>query len=386
MTRKTKIAICGGHLTCALATISILRQKKPDVEIIFFGRKHSMEGDRSFSAEYKIIHKLGIKFLPLTTGRLQRSFTRYTVISLAKIPLGFIQSFYYLAKEKPDVICSFGGYLSFPVVFSGWLLGIPSITHEQSVVFGLATKLNSFFVKKIAVSWPQTVQNIKNKKIVLTGNPIRQEIFNTQVSDSELKKFLTNVEISKKPLIYITGGNQGSHFLNEIVGKILPTLLENYFVIHQTGDTKIYKDYERLNSQFRAEMSELRDRYFLTKYIDLEDIGGVFNVCDLVVSRSGANIVTELLALGKPAILIPLPWAGSDEQEKNARLIEESGIGLILSQKEITPQLLVQSINKAIANLANYKAKALQAKKLIRFDAAAGLAAEVLELAKLKNK
>lgn len=379
MMKKIKIAICGGHLTCALATISALHQKEPGVEIIFFGRKHPMEGDPSLSAEYQIIPKLGIKFLPIMAGRLQRRLTKYTLNSLVKIPLGFLQSFCYLAREKPQVICSFGGYLSFPVVSAGWILGIPSITHEQSVVSGLATKLNSFFVKKIAISWSETGKYLKNKKVVLTGNPIRKEIFEMQASDFKLKEFLRNIQSYKgRPLIYITGGNQGSHFINETIGEILPRLLKSYFLIHQTGDSKIYHDYEDLVTSYRSRVKS--KRYFVTKYIDSADIGAVLNKADLVVSRAGANLVTELLALGKPAILIPLPWAGGSEQEENAKLAEEAGVGQILSQEKLTSYILAQSIDKAIQNLENFKKNALKAKQLIKLDAAERLAEEVLSL------
>jgi UDP-N-acetylglucosamine--N-acetylmuramyl-(pentapeptide) pyrophosphoryl-undecaprenol N-acetylglucosamine transferase len=392
--KKRHIALVGGHLTCALATISALRQKEPGIDLIFLGRKYPMEGDPSLSAEYQIIPKLGIKFLSMVTGRLQRRVTKYTICSLAKIPFGFFQSFWYLTREKPDVICSFGGYLSFPVVFAGWILGISSITHEQSVIPGLATKLNSLFVKKVAISWPQTKKYLKNKKIILTGNPIRKEIFRTQASDSKLKKFL-NSTLSPKPypLIYITGGNQGSHFINEAIGKILPKLLKKYFVIHQTGDSKIYNDYEELSSQFTlrrqsygasatVHSSQWVKRYFLTKYIDSADIGAVLARADLVISRAGANMVTELLALGKPAILIPLPWAAGSEQEANAQLLQEVGIGKVLSQEKITPQSLFQSIDEVTQNLFSFKKNALEAKKLVKPEAAEKLAGEVLNLLK----
>jgi len=381
MMRKIKVAITGGHLTCALATISALRKNDSGIEIVFFGRKHSMEGDASFSAEYKIIPKMGIKFLSIESGRIQRRFTKYTLSSLTKIPWGFLQSFYYIAREKPDVICSFGGYLSSPVVFAGWLFGIPSITHEQSVIPGLACKFNSLFVNKIAISWPQTRKYLKNNKVVLTGNPIRKEVFAVNPSDPKLKKFLDFASHSKRhPLIYVTGGNQGSHFLNNTIKNILPKLLENYFVIHQTGDSKIYHDYEDLVTSYKSQV--LGGRYFVTKYIDSVDVGAVLNKADLVVSRAGANTVTELLALGKPAILIPLPWSGGKEQQENARIIQEVGIGQVLLQENLTPYSLVQSIDNAIANLKNFKKNVLKAKMLVKLDAAERLANEILNLVK----
>lgn len=141
-----KIVITGGHLTPALAVMEKLREQ--GWQIVFFGRQHALEGDSSVSVEYQTITKLGISFISLTAGRLQRSFTRYTVFSFLKIPIGFIQSFYYLIKFKPTVILSFGGYVALPVALAGWMLKIPIVTHEQSVVPGLANKIIFKFAKK----------------------------------------------------------------------------------------------------------------------------------------------------------------------------------------------------------------------------------------------
>jgi len=156
---RKKIVVTGGHLTPALAVIEKLRQD--GWQIVFFGRKHALEGDPAVSVEYKILKEQGIPFVNLTSGRLQRSLTRYTISSLLKIPLGLIQSFYYLLKFKPNVILSFGGYLALPVALAGWILRIPIVTHEQSVIPGLATRIITHFAKKICVSWPQTMEMLK---------------------------------------------------------------------------------------------------------------------------------------------------------------------------------------------------------------------------------
>src|SRR5437868_379316 len=118
-----KILVTGAHFTPAVATIEQLK-KYPDISIVYVGRKTTQEGDSSPSAESKILPTLGIKYIPITTGRLQRSFTIYTIPSLLKIPIGFIQAFYLILKEKPTVILSFGGYVALPLVFVGWLFSI----------------------------------------------------------------------------------------------------------------------------------------------------------------------------------------------------------------------------------------------------------------------
>src|SRR3989338_2410204 len=173
-----KIVICGGHLTPALAFIEQFENDK-NCQILFFGRKYATEGSESLSAEYRIISEKKIKFYTITTGRFQRKFTRYTLLSILKIPLGFIESFIFLLFQRPNLIISFGSYLSVPVVFCGWLLGIDIIAHEQSKVAGLATKINSIFAKKLFLSWSQTLNYFQEEKCQVIGNLLRKSLFKT---------------------------------------------------------------------------------------------------------------------------------------------------------------------------------------------------------------
>ena len=375
MFRSNKIIITGGHLTPALAIISKLQ--KEGWEILFIGRKHALEGDPSLSVEYKTIKDLGIPFVSLTTGRLQRSFTRYTLFSLLKVPVGFFQSLYWVLRFKPDIILSFGGYLALPVALASWFSQVPVVTHEQSVIPGLATKIIGLFARKICVSWEETLPFFPKKKVVLTGNPLREEIFKKRPSS-----IIHHLSSEDLPLIYITGGSLGAHSINQVIAEILPRLLTAHRVIHQCGDAQKYKDYEYLSSIIYHLSSNLKKRYFLTKYVEAEDIGWVFNSADLVVSRSGANIVTELAACGKPAILIPLPWAGSQEQAANARLLKTVGIATILPQDKLTAEAFLSSVDKAIKNLGLLAKNASQAKKLVNPHAADNLMAILSEVAR----
>jgi len=359
-----RIVITGGHLTPALAVIDEL-VKRGGWEILFIGRKYAMEGDKTPSIEAGIIPKRGIWFVAINAGRVQRYFTRYTILALLKIPLGFFQAFYHLARFKPVVILSFGGYVSVPVVLAGWLLRIPAITHEQTVVRGLATRVNTLFAKKIAVSWSQTLNQLPAKKTVLTGNPIRQEIFRVNEKLWRILKFEKDL-----PLILVTGGNQGSHLINQEVKGALPELVKRYNIFHQCGHIAIFGDYEQL-LEVRKKLSPiLKGRYHFKKYVAGEEWSTLLRKADLVISRAGANITTELAALGKPAVLIPLPWLYQDEQTKNAQMLVEVGMAEILPQKELSAKTLSRSIDKMIANLDKYKKNAAKAKKLVKLDAA----------------
>lgn len=332
-----KILITGGHLTPALAVIEKLK-KIPGIEVLYIGRKYSIEGNIELSQEYLHIAAQKIRFLSINTGRLQRSFTKYTIISLAKIPLGFFQALMIIGRENPDCILSFGGYVAAPVCFAAWLKRIPIFTHEQTITSGLTNRIIGRLAKRIFISWPQTQSLYPKSKVVLTGNPLREEIF--KINDNLIPFGLK--EFGSLPLIYITGGSQGSESINNLILPILDKLLDLYRVIHQFGQNKRTENKIKERILFLTE--EQKKRYFAAPFVNSKSIGWVFKNADLVIGRSGANTVSELLVYKKPSLLIPLPWAGNNEQEKNAQILVEVGLGKILHQKMLSPESLFENI------------------------------------------
>ncbi|KKR76601.1 MAG: hypothetical protein UU19_C0025G0001, partial [Candidatus Curtissbacteria bacterium GW2011_GWD1_40_8] len=280
-----KIVVCGGHLTPALALIDRL-QKVKDLEILFFGRKYTAEGSQSLSAEYQIITSQKIRFFPITTGRLQRKFTRFTIPSLLKLPFGFIQSFIYLILHRPNLIISFGGYLSVPVVFSGWLLGISSISHEQTVKPGLATRINSLFVQKIFLSWAKSAKFLSEEKCQVVGNLFRESIFSSRTASKDLSSFLRK----SKNLILVAGGNQGSHFLNKFVFANLD-LFNKFFLIHQVGTVNYHGDFDMAKTL-------KRNNYFAVDYLGPQDFGAV-----LAKAKSKLCVALGLDVSGNPVMV-----------------------------------------------------------------------------------
>ena len=362
-----KICICGGHLTPALAVISELKRRRID-DIFFIGRARAMEGDSAPSAESAVIPSLGVKFYAIAAGRLQRRFTRYTIPSLLKVPIGVVHCLLILSQEKPDLVISFGSYVALPVVLAAWILGIPSLTHEQTVKGGLANSLISRFAKKIALSWPDSLKLFPEKKCVVTGNPIRGEILNVRRKRAS------------RPVIFVTGGNQGAHSINEVVPEIIEPLLERYEVVLQTGGAERFKDFEMLTARVSQLPRRLQNRCQIFKWLNSTELAEVYARASLVVGRSGANTVGELAALGIPALFIPLPWAGGGEQQKNAQMLYEAGAAIILPQERLTPKRLLAAINAMIKEVETYKREAKKAKRLINLEAAKVLVDEALAL------
>lgn len=355
-----KVVLIGGHLSPALAVLQALSR---NTEILFMGRKYALEGDKALSLEYKTIASLHIPFVVVNTGRLQRKLTRHTFPSLFRLPFGIAKSFFTLITFRPNVVVGFGGYVSLPVIFSAYILRIPIIIHEQTLEAGFANRIASFFAKKICISWESSRKYFPREKIVLTGNPIR----NFQLSRLDSAKRATfNSQLPNKelPVIYITGGSSGSHSINLLIEGIIRELLERYVVIHQTGDAQEFHDFDRLN-KLRADLpAKQQGHYILKKFVDPKEIGNLLSKVSLVISRSGMNIITELLYFEKPALLIPLPFSQNNEQLKNAKFLENIGLGKVLQQNILSSRKLFQAIDLMIRNIDNYKINDQELKKL----------------------
>lgn len=362
-----KIAICGGHISPALALIEELEKEK-GIEIVFFGRKYSTEGIKSLSTEHKIIKEKGIKFKAITTGRLQRKFTRYTIPSLLKIPIGIIQSFYYLLSERPSVVVSFGGYVSVPVVFCAALVGIDVVSHEQPSVPGLATKINSIFSEKLFLTWPSSQKYFDREKTEVIGNLISKSSKAKNAKSKNIDAFIKKTQ----KLIVVTGGNQGSHFINNLITEALD-LLEDFYILHLAGNANYKGDVDRAKKIKKS-------NYFAQSFINQTDMGAVLNRADLIIARSGANTVWEVATLGKNALFIPLPISASSEQRENARILENAGTSKVLNQTSITPKQLKEEIDSFFRNRAQYKKNAQKFARTLPRDANEKLAQYVLKI------
>ncbi len=334
-----KILITGGHLSPALAFIDEYLKKHPKENIIFVGRKYINNFEKVITLEYKEITERKIKFINLTTGRLTRILNWRSFINFLYIPIGLFNAYKIVNEEKPDVIFSFGGYIALPIAIVGFFKRIPVYTHEQTIKPGLASRIISLIAKKIFVAFPESANYFNKKKTVIVGNPLKQSVLKVIKKPLNIKK--------DRPVIYITGGTLGSHSINLHIKKILKKLLKKYIVIHQTGDTKQYQDYEVLK--------KIKDKnYFLKKHFYSEEVGYIYQIADLVIARAGANTFFELLYLKKPTIFIPLPWSANKEQLLHAQIFKKNGIGEIFYQNDKSENLSLL-IDKMIENIEDYK-------------------------------
>lgn len=302
-------------------------------------------GPDSFAKEHLDKENIRAKFI--LAGKFRRYFSLNTLIDLIKIPIGIIQSFWYLFLWIPDIVFSKGGYGSFPIVLVAWIYRIPIILHESDSAPGLANRVLAKFAKKIILSFPESKKYFSKyqNKIILIGNPVRKEA----IQGNEIQAKSMFKISSQKSVVLILGGSQGAQKINEIVINTLPRLLEVAEVIHISGP-KNFKYVEK-------NTGKLPD-YHLYPFLNIEQLKHALALADLIVNRAGAGSIAEISALGKPSILIPLPNSAQDHQRKNAyefaspseALAKESPRAIVLDQENLTPNMFLSAISNLLSN------------------------------------
>lgn len=327
-----KIVLTGGgtagHVTPNIALIPELKKAGYDVHYI-----GSYDG-----IEKKLIERLGIPYYGISSGKLRRYIDIKNLSDPFKVIKGFAQARHLLGKIKPDVVFSKGGFVSVPVVVAAKTRKIPCIIHESDMTPGLANKICIPCATRVCTNFPETMKHIPAQKAVLTGSPIREELFH---GDKEKGLRFCGFDNSK-PVILIIGGSLGAVAVNNAVRSILPTLLEKYQVIHLCGKGKT--DKSLLNTKGYVQYEYIQD--------ELPDL---MAAADLIISRAGANAICEILALRKPNILIPLSAEASrGDQILNAASFEKQGYSIVIQENEITNDKLLEAVNKANKDSAKY--------------------------------
>ncbi len=331
--KKPKLLLTGGHAgSTAYALITELKRQKKNWELFWIGPSTSLEGKNLKPLEHSIFPEMNVKSYVLKSGRIQRRFTRWTIPSILKIPIGFLEALYLVLKIMPDVVLSFGGYTAFPVVFWAWVMRKPIIIHEQTAAAGRANIFSAFFSSKIALSRTTSEKYFPKSKVIISGNPVEKNIL----------KIGPKKSWGNPPTILITGGHTGSVVINDVILKILRRLLLDYVVIHQCGDLEYDKFIKIKDSLTLKE----KKRYFVYGTISPLDWPETLEKADLIVSRGGANTVSQIMIIKRPAILIPIPFAYLNEQMENSVYARDFGIAEIIDQKELSPEVLLSEINK----------------------------------------
>lgn len=324
---KKTIVFTGGHHNSAL--VLALELRREGYQIAWIGHKFASGSDKSVSAEYQEVVRNQIEFFELKTGKFYRQFNPFVHL---KTIFGFLQAFTYLIRLRPQLIVSFGGYLAVPVIIAGWVLRIKSVTHEQTVIAGWANKAVIPFVDQIFLTHTSSLDSFPKKKSLVVGLPLRSELF-----DPKLKQVFT------PPLLYISCGKQGSHLINSALFPIIPELVKKFTLVHQTGANSENRDLERAR-RLKESLGSLADRYQYAPYFFAKDAATYLQSARVVISRAGAHLTYELSLLQKRTVFIPISWVSHNEQLLNAQAAIKLTPGLILSEKNLTPETLMEAI------------------------------------------
>ena len=350
----------GGHIFPAIAIANAIKEKYPDTKILFVGALGRMEMEKVPAAGYEIIG------LPIMG--LQRRLTLQNLKFPFKLIASMLKAKKIVKEFKPDVVVGVGGYASGPLLKSATKLGVPALVQEQNSYPGITNKLLASKVQKLCVAYDNMDRFFPKEKIMLTGNPVRQDIKNLEA------KRIRGIEYfgldENKKTVLVVGGSLGARTINHAIDAGLDELAKNNIqLVWQTG--KLYVD-EAAISVSKYQDKGIKTMPFISK------MDYAYAVADVVVSRAGAMSVSELSIAAKPTIFIPLPSAAEDHQTKNAMALVNHNAALLVkdaeAQEKLIPTLIdlvkddkeQQRISKNVAKMAFHDSANIIADEVIK--------------------
>lgn len=339
-----------GPVTPLLAVAAEIRRRQPDTVLTWFGTKTG--------PERALVEAAGIKFVAIPSGKLRRYASGSNILDVFRIAAGCFAAFWLLLRDRPNVIVSAGGFVAVPVVWAGWLLRIPSHIHQMDVRPGLANRLCQPFARSISVSLEKSLADFPKKKTVWTGNPVRPELLTGSRAEAE-KIFYLDAGV---PTVLALGGGTGSSALNALVKGASHFTQRTCQIIHLSGKGK-------------------KDVHVAIRYHQLEflaaDMRHALAAADVVVARAGMGSLTELAALGKPAIIVPIP---KSHQEDNARYFAARGAAIFLDEPSLTPERLAAEIKSLLTDPDRLVKMSDAMLIMAKPDAAAALAERIIAI------
>ena len=304
----------GGHIYPAIAIANALKARFPKSEFLFVGAKDKMEMQKVPQAGYSIIG--------LWISGIQRRLTFKNVLFPLKLVVSLFRSMAILNSFKPDVVIGTGGFASGPLLQVAAMKGVPTLIQEQNSFPGITNKLLSKKVTKVCVAYEGLERFFPKEKLILTGNPVRQDVVDLEGKSAEANTFFS-LDPHKKTLL-VLGGSLGARRINQLVESKLDYLKNlDIQLIWQCG--KLYEaDYSRYNSNANVQVHSFLNRMDLA-----------YASADVIISRAGASSVSELCVVGKPVIFIPSPNVSEDHQTKNALAVSEQGAALLIREQDL---------------------------------------------------
>ncbi len=333
-----------GHINPAISIADTIKAKEPDSEFLFVGTKNGMES--------KLVPKSGYEIEFIEVSGFKRSLSLKNALAVLKAAKACIKCRKIIKKFKPDVVIGTGGYVSGPLVYMASLLKMPTLIHEQNVFAGMTSKMLSDKVNTVCISFEASRERFANaKNVVLTGNPIRSELFSL-----EYERARERIGIDEKPFVVAFGGSLGATRLNESMVSYMKYISEGKCnILLATGE----REYETVLKSLGGMKKEGVN---VVKYI--YNMDEVMQAADLLVCRAGALTVSELNALGKPAVLIPSPNVTDNHQYFNAKALVDKGAAVMIEEKDLNDNVFIKTLDDMLGNKGNLEKMSLLSKKM----------------------
>ncbi len=319
-----------GHINPAISIADTIKTKEPDSEFLFVGTKNGMES--------KLVPKSGYDIEFIEVSGFKRSLTPKNILAVWKAVRAFSKCRGIVKKFRPDVVIGTGGYVSGPLLLAASKLEIPTLIHEQNVFAGLTSKMLSDKVNTVCISFEESRKRFdKAKNVVLTGNPIRQELF-----DLTYEKARERLKLDEKPFVVAFGGSLGATRVNESMVSYINSVSEDSCnILFATGEREFEAVSKALNG---VNKSNVR----VVKYI--YNMNEAMQAADLLICRAGAITVSELNALGKPSVLIPSPNVTDNHQFYNAKALADKNAAVMIEEKDLSEKSFCSTINELLAD------------------------------------
>ncbi|MEX0661022.1 MAG: undecaprenyldiphospho-muramoylpentapeptide beta-N-acetylglucosaminyltransferase [Balneolaceae bacterium] len=352
----------GGHVYPAISIADAILKTEPDAEILFVGTRDRME--------WKTVPKAGYEIKSVWISGFHRRLTPQNLLFPIKLATSLIQSYSILRQFKPDIIVACGGFAAGPIGWVAQKTGIPIVLQEQNSYPGVTNRLLAKKADKIFTAFEAAEEFFPAKKITLTGNPVRSELELTNKADAA-KAFDFD---GGKPVLLILGGSGGARAINQVIKKNIDRLHDELGVqiIWQCGQ----RYYDDLSDFIKPKnYKNLR----LMEFID--DMSTAYSAADLVLTRAGASTCSELMMIGKPAVLVPSPNVAGDHQTKNAEAMAKNDASVLLPESELDKSM-VNLLSDLLFDQEKLFAMGRLTKALAKPDAAATIAKEIFKIAK----
>lgn len=352
----------GGHIYPALTIIEAIRELEQNAEFLYVGTEHGLEAD--------IVPRENIPFEKMDLYGFERKISFENIKRGIKAFEGLLQARSIIKKFRPDVAIGTGGYVCGPILFTASLMGVPSMIQEQNAVAGVTNKILSKVVTKVALGSETAKKYFPADKVVYTGNPTRKSVISGD-KQKILKEFGFSEDL---PILLVTGGSRGAKSINKAMENIVKSEAEKnrMQVLLVTGTLS----YEEIKNSVNVESDNIKIVPYLYNMPD------ALSMADLVVMRAGAIALAEIAVVGKPAILIPYPYATGNHQEANAKVFVEKNATKMILDKDLNSEILLKNIEEIIFDKDLMKTMSNNMKTLGKPEAATEIAKIALNIAK----